>query len=144
MSDTVAHLDSVGHRYGDVTALEPTTLALPAGCMIGLIGPDGVGKSTLLSLLAGVRKIQTGTIRLFEGDLKQPSFRRQVCPRIAYMPQGLGRNLYMTLTVAENIDFFARLLIRTGAFARHALTICCTAPVWLPFAIDRQASYPVA
>ncbi len=109
MSDTVAHLDSVGHRYGDVTALEPTTLALPAGCMIGLIGPDGVGKSTLLSLLAGVRKIQTGTIRLFEGDLKQPSFRRQVCPRIAYMPQGLGRNLYMTLTVAENIDFFARL-----------------------------------
>jgi len=109
MSDTVAHLDSVGHRYGDVTALEPTTLALPAGCMIGLIGPDGVGKSTLLSLLAGVRKIQTGSIRLFEGDLKQPSFRRQVCPRIAYMPQGLGRNLYMTLTVAENIDFFARL-----------------------------------
>ncbi|SEA53860.1 ribosome-dependent ATPase [Marinobacterium iners DSM 11526] len=109
MSDTVAHLVSVGHRYGDVTALEPTTLALPAGCMIGLIGPDGVGKSTLLSLLAGVRKIQTGTIRLFEGDLSQPSFRRQVCPRIAYMPQGLGRNLYMTLTVAENIDFFARL-----------------------------------
>lgn len=109
MSDTVAHLDSVGHRYGDVTALEPTTLALPAGCMIGLIGPDGVGKSTLLSLLAGVRKIQTGSIRLFEGDLKRPSFRRQVCPRIAYMPQGLGRNLYMTLTVAENIDFFARL-----------------------------------
>ncbi len=109
MSDTVAYLDSVGHRYGDVTALEPTTLALPAGCMIGLIGPDGVGKSTLLSLLAGVRKIQTGSIRLFEGDLGQPSFRRQVCPRIAYMPQGLGRNLYMTLTVAENIDFFARL-----------------------------------
>ncbi len=109
MSDTVALLVSVGHRYGDVTALEPTTLALPAGCMIGLIGPDGVGKSTLLSLLAGVRKIQTGTIRLFEGDLSQPSFRRQVCPRIAYMPQGLGRNLYMTLTVAENIDFFARL-----------------------------------
>lgn len=78
MSDTVAHLDSVGHRYGDVTALEPTTLALPAGCMIGLIGPDGVGKSTLLSLLAGVRKIQTGSIRLFEGDLKRPSFRRGV------------------------------------------------------------------
>lgn len=109
MSDTVAHLDSVGHRYGDVTALEPTTLTLPAGRMIGLIGPDGVGKSTLLSLLAGVRTIQTGRIRLFDGDLGQARFRRQVCPRIAYMPQGLGRNLYMTLTVAENIDFFARL-----------------------------------
>ncbi len=109
MSDTVAQLDSVGHRYGDVTALEPTTLTLPAGRMIGLIGPDGVGKSTLLSLLAGVRKIQSGSIRLFEGNLGQPRFRQQVCPRIAYMPQGLGRNLYMTLTVAENIDFFARL-----------------------------------
>ncbi len=109
MSDTVAHLDSVGHRYAGVTALEPTTLTLPAGRMIGLIGPDGVGKSTLLSLLAGVRTIQTGHIRLFDGDLGQARFRRQVCPRIAYMPQGLGRNLYMTLTVAENIDFFARL-----------------------------------
>ena len=38
-----------------------------------------------------------------------PRHRRAVCPRIAYMPQGLGKNLYPTLSVFENIDFFGRL-----------------------------------
>jgi len=109
MTDPFARLQALSHRYGDTQALQPLSLNLPSGCMIGLIGPDGVGKSTLLSLLAGVRKIQSGRIELFGGDLAEPKFRRDVCPRIAFMPQGLGKNLYMTLSVEENIEFFARL-----------------------------------
>lgn len=77
--------------------------------MVGLIGPDGVGKSTLLALLAGARRIQTGRIQVLSQDMAKASHRREVCPRIAYMPQGLGKNLYATLSVRENVDFFGRL-----------------------------------
>lgn len=43
------------------------------------------------------------------GDMAGPTCRSRVCGRIAYMPQGLGRNLYPTLSVAKNMDFFGRL-----------------------------------
>lgn len=103
----------VTHRYGKTLALQPTHLALPAGHTIGVVGPDGVGKSTLLSLIAGVKRLQTGYIRVLGLDIGQTKDRAQLAPRIAFMPQGLGRNLYPTLTVEENIDFFARLFGHT-------------------------------
>ncbi|MDP1908678.1 MAG: ATP-binding cassette domain-containing protein, partial [Hyphomicrobium sp.] len=105
----VARLRDVGLRYGKVRALEAVTLDIPAGCIVGLIGPDGVGKSSLLALIAGARAMQSGQIEVLGGDLAQAKHRNLVCPRIAYMPQGLGKNLYSTLSVFENIDFFARL-----------------------------------
>ena len=106
---TVASVRQVRLRYGDVIALDGIDLDIPAGRMVGLIGPDGVGKSSLLSLLAGVRIIQEGTVEVLGGDMASKAHRKQVCPRIAYMPQGLGKNLYPTLSVEENLQFFARL-----------------------------------
>ena len=106
---SVVHLDGVGLSYGKTRALEAITLDLPSGCMVGLIGPDGVGKSSLLSLIAGARAIQQGRIDVLGGDMASARHRRNVCPDIAYMPQGLGKNLYPTLSVFENIDFFGRL-----------------------------------
>ena len=105
----VARLAGVTHRYGKVVALRDVALDIPAGQMVGLIGPDGVGKSTLMGLIAGARQIQSGQVSVLGGDLADPQHRRNVCPRIAYMPQGLGKNLYFDLSVFENIDFFARL-----------------------------------
>ncbi len=105
----VARLAGVSHRYGVVAALEAVDVALPAGCMVGLIGPDGVGKSSLLALVSGARQIQTGKVEVLGGDIGERRFRASVQPRIAYMPQGLGRNLYPTLSVFENVDFFGRL-----------------------------------
>jgi ribosome-dependent ATPase len=102
-------LDGVSHHFGKRKALEALSLEIPDGCMVGLIGPDGVGKSTVLSLISGVRKIQTGRITVFGGDISDGRHRRMIAPRIAYMPQGLGRNLYPTLSVRENLDFFGRL-----------------------------------
>ena len=109
VAPVAASLQGVTHRYGKTVALDDVTLEIPAGRMTGLIGPDGVGKSTLLGLVAGVRKIQTGEVRALDGDLKDAAFRQDAYARIAYMPQGLGRNLYPTLTVFENLDFFGRL-----------------------------------
>ena len=105
----VAKLAGVSHRYGAVTALEAVDVVLPAGCMVGLIGPDGVGKSSLLALVSGARQIQAGKVEVLGGDIGDRRFRASVQPRIAYMPQGLGRNLYPTLSVFENVDFFGRL-----------------------------------
>ena len=102
-------LQDVSHRHGDAVALRHVSLTLPAGQTIGLVGPDGVGKSTLLSLIAGVKRLQRGSVQVLGHDIAQARERAVLAPRVAFMPQGLGRNLYPTLSVAENIDFFARL-----------------------------------
>jgi len=107
--DFAARLQGVSHHYGKTVALEDVTLDIPAGIKAGLIGPDGVGKSTLLGLTAGVRRVQKGSVHVLGSDIKDPSVRSSVCRRIAYMPQGLGKNLYPPLSVLENIEFFGRL-----------------------------------
>ncbi|WP_426112690.1 ribosome-associated ATPase/putative transporter RbbA [Pseudomonas sp. DSP3-2-2] len=105
----VVELAGIGLHYGKQVALDNVALQIPADCMVGVIGPDGVGKSSLLALISGARKLQQGTLQVLGGDMASAAHRRQVCPRIAYMPQGLGKNLYPTLTVFENLDFFGRL-----------------------------------
>ncbi|WP_249022395.1 MULTISPECIES: ribosome-associated ATPase/putative transporter RbbA [Kluyvera] len=105
----VAQLEHVGQRFGTTVALNDITLTIPSRCMVGLIGPDGVGKSSLLSLIAGARVIEQGNVMVLGGDMRDARHRRDVCPKIAWMPQGLGKNLYHTLSVYENVDFFARL-----------------------------------
>ncbi|MEA5160351.1 ribosome-associated ATPase/putative transporter RbbA [Cereibacter johrii] len=107
--ESAAEIAGVSHRYGTVTALEAVSLTIPAGRMAGLIGPDGVGKSTLLALVAGVRRLQGGGLTVLGHDMTRRAERQAVAPRVAYMPQGLGRNLYPTLTVRENLEFFGRL-----------------------------------
>lgn len=105
----VARLAGVGLRYGKTAALCEINLEIPGGCMAGVIGPDGVGKSSLLALIAGARRIREGRVHVLGGDMASRRHRDRVCPRIAYMPQGLGRNLYPTLSVEENLQFFGRL-----------------------------------
>ena len=107
--NAAARLTNVTVRYGKTLALDSVNLEVPAGCMVGLIGPDGVGKSSVLALIAGSRRIQEGHVDVLGGDMADAKFRRAACPRIAYMPQGLGKNLYPTLSVFENSDFFGRL-----------------------------------
>jgi ribosome-dependent ATPase len=115
----IASVEGVTHRYGTTFALNDLTLDIPAQCMVGLLGPDGVGKSTLLALVSGVRKIQSGKVTVLDGDMADERHRRASYGRIAYMPQGLGRNLYPTLSVFDNIDFFGRLFGQ-GTAERHA------------------------
>ncbi|HBR1120615.1 ribosome-associated ATPase/putative transporter RbbA [Klebsiella pneumoniae] len=108
-SPPVALLEHVGQQFGATIALRDISLAIPARRMVGLIGPDGVGKSSLLSLIAGARTIEQGNVMVLGGDMRDVHHRREVCPKIAWMPQGLEKNLYHTLSVYENVDFFARL-----------------------------------
>jgi ribosome-dependent ATPase len=105
----VVQLRDVQLQFGATRALAGVSLDVIGGGLTGLVGPDGVGKSSLLALVAGIRRRQKGRVLVLGGDMADPRHRREVCPRIAYMPQGLGNNLSPTLTVIENIDFFARL-----------------------------------
>ncbi|MEK7492317.1 MAG: ATP-binding cassette domain-containing protein, partial [Pseudomonadota bacterium] len=138
---THEHVAGVAHvtlRYGKTVALDDISLEFPAGCMIGVIGPDGVGKSSLLSLVAGARAVQEGTVTALGGDMSRKDHRDAVCPRIAYMPQGLGKNLYPTLSVEENLQFFARLFGHGAAERRHRIDDLTRSTGLQPF-LDRPA-----
>ncbi|MBS0543569.1 MAG: ABC transporter ATP-binding protein, partial [Proteobacteria bacterium] len=75
-----------------------------------------------LGLIAGARRIQQGRVEVLGGDMASARHRSAVCPRIAYMPQGLGKNLYPTLSVVENIDFFGRLFGQSRAERARRIT----------------------
>jgi ribosome-dependent ATPase len=138
VAEPVAEIEGVNQRYGKVAALDGVTLQIPAGRVVGLLGPDGVGKSTLLALVSGARRLQEGRVRVLGGDMAEARHRAAACPRIAYMPQGLGRNLYPDLSVRENVDFFARLFGQ-GRAEREARIATLLAATGLASFPDRAA-----
>ncbi len=134
----VVSLRRVDLAYGKSQALGGVDFDLEAGCMAALIGPDGVGKSSLLALIAGARAVQGGTVEVLGGDMANARHRRLVGPRIAYMPQGLGKNLYPALSVRENIDYFAGLFGH-GREERDRRTRALAAATGLAPFVDREA-----
>ena len=120
-AEPVIRIENLSLNYGQTHALREINLDIPAGLMVGLIGPDGVGKSSLLSLISGARAVQRGRLEVLGGDMSSKRHRDLVCPRIAYMPQGLGKNLYPTLSVEENLQFFARLFGHNAAERRRRI-----------------------
>jgi ribosome-dependent ATPase len=125
--EPIARVKTVSHVYGATVSLDGVSIDIPSRIMVGVIGPDGVGKSTLLALIAGVRKIQQGEVLVFDKDVADQKNLREIRGRIAYMPQGLGRNLYPTLSVFENIDFFGRLFGQGAEERRTRITELLTA-----------------
>ncbi|OYT97502.1 MAG: multidrug ABC transporter ATP-binding protein, partial [Pseudomonas sp. PGPPP3] len=109
MSELAVKASGLGHRYGKQTALEAIDFSIEAGTRCALIGPDGAGKSSLLGLIAGVKILQQGELEVLGGNISERRHRTSLYPRIAYMPQGLGQNLYPELSIRENIQFFATL-----------------------------------
>ncbi|MBH1969191.1 MAG: ribosome-associated ATPase/putative transporter RbbA [Pseudomonadales bacterium] len=109
MTGLALQATGVNHRYGKQQALADITFSLPAGTRCGLIGPDGAGKSSLLGLIAGVKSLQQGQLDVLGGSIQDRRHRNSLYPRIAFMPQGLGGNLYPELSISENIHFFATL-----------------------------------
>ena len=134
----VASLNALTQRYGKTVALDNVTLTIPPGRLVGLIGPDGVGKSTLLAIVAGARQIQSGRAYVLGGNIVDSAHRAAVCPRIAYMPQGLGENLYPDLSIHENIEYFGRLFSQSAAERDARIAGLLASTGLAPFA-DRPA-----
>jgi ABC-2 type transport system ATP-binding protein len=91
-------------------ALDRVNAAIHTGRITGLVGPDGAGKTTLMRLIAGLLKPDSGTIRVFDRDpIRDAADLRGI---IGYMPQKFG--LYEDLTVIENLTLHADLRAVTG------------------------------
>ena len=105
----VVAVDALEKRYGKVTAVDRVSLSVQPGEIHGLIGPDGCGKSSLLKVIAGVLTFDAGAVRVFGTAIATDKAAETVKDRLGFMPQGLGLNLYPSLTVEENIDFFGRM-----------------------------------
>ncbi len=129
----IIECNSLTVRYKSTTAIHNLALSIPAGLTVGVIGPDGVGKSTLLSLIAGERGIQKGQLQVLGGDMRDEKHRAAICSDIAYMPQGLGKNLYPTLSVEENLQFFAKLFGHNRAQRRARIDILTKRTGLYPF-----------
>ena len=140
----VAQLVSVSHRYGTTTALDDVSIDICAGRMIGLIGPDGVGKSTLLGLVAGARKIQTGHVTVLGGDMATRGYRDAACLRIAYMPQGLGATCTRHCRSGRTSIFSAGFSASPRPSAPGGSMICCTARASVLFRTAPPASFQAA
>ncbi|MDQ0390332.1 ribosome-associated ATPase/putative transporter RbbA [Labrys monachus] len=134
----IAQISGATHDYGKIRALDNVSLELPSGRMVGVIGPDGAGKSTLLGLIAGARKLQAGSVTVLGGDMAKARHRQSVCTRIAYMPQGLGKNLYQEISVSENLTFFGTLFGLSASERDARIHRLAAATGLLPF-LDRPA-----
>jgi ABC-2 type transport system ATP-binding protein len=104
-STAIVDVQDVLMTFDDVTALTGVTLDVQPGTILGVVGPSGAGKTTLIRLLTGAIKPARGRIRVLGEDPRR--FRRQTRERIGYMPQLFA--LYRDLTAGENVDFVASL-----------------------------------
>jgi ABC-2 type transport system ATP-binding protein len=96
----LAQCAGVSCRFGQFTAVDHADLQVNAGEIVGLLGANGAGKTSLIRLLLGLLPPSAGEVALF-GAAPSRATRR----RIGYLPQGLG--LYDDLTPAENLEFSA-------------------------------------
>ncbi len=142
-SPPVALLEHVGQQFGATIALRDISLAIPARRMVGLIGPDGVGKSSLLSLIAGARTIEQGNVMVLGGDMRDVHHRREVCPKIAWMPQGLGKTSITLSRCMKTSTSSPACSATIKPNANCASTSCCRVPGWRRFAIAPPENSPV-
>ncbi|HSX01301.1 MAG TPA: ABC transporter ATP-binding protein [Candidatus Saccharimonas sp.] len=90
------------------TILSEVSLTLPAGKVVGLLGPSGAGKTTLIRVLVGLQKLAAGTATV----LGMPAGSRKLRPQIGYSSQSLA--VYPDLTVHENLTYFAAMTNASG------------------------------
>ncbi|MCB4204338.1 ATP-binding cassette domain-containing protein [Deferribacterales bacterium Es71-Z0220] len=100
---------NITKRYKKSVALDNVSVKIPKKSLTCIVGPDGAGKSTLLKILAGVLKFDSGYFSIFGKEIIKMKDIEHLKDNIAFMPQGLGLNLYQRLSIEENINFFADL-----------------------------------
>lgn len=98
-------VDGVTRRFGDFVAVQDVSLTVPSGSILGIIGPSGAGKTTLVRMLTGALRPTVGSIAVLGEDPTR--FGRRTRERIGYMPQLF--TLYPDLSARENVDFVASM-----------------------------------
>ena len=102
MTDHIIMADDVRTGYGDAQVLHGSSLQLGKGEIVGLIGPNGVGKTTLLRAIAGLMPLQGGRLQVFGRDVAASSTLDLRLAGLGYVPQEL--NVFPNLSVRENLE----------------------------------------
>lgn len=108
-------VDNLVVERGGKVVLPGLTLSITEGCVTGLLGPSGGGKSTLIRSIAGIQMIRSGSVTA----LGSPAGSVLNRSRVGYMTQ--GNTVYADLTVSENVAYFARLAGKDSAAVADAL-----------------------
>ncbi len=106
MTTPIISFRGVSRKFRRLYALQDIDIDVFPAEITGVIGPDGSGKSTLLKICSGILDFR-GSATFMGTDLKKEP--ESIKRHLSFMPQGIGQNLYMDLSVEENIDFFAAL-----------------------------------
>ncbi|WP_386687433.1 ribosome-associated ATPase/putative transporter RbbA [Lonepinella sp. MS14437] len=142
MTELAVKVSDLYHQYGKAKsptlAVSGVNLEIPRGRTVGLIGPDGVGKSTMLSVIAGAKILQKGEVLVFGKNIADKKSREELTHKIAFMPQGLGKNLYLTLSIYDNVEFHAKMFGLTAKERKARIARLLKATGLSPFA-DRPA-----
>jgi len=115
-SPPLLQLERLGRRRAGRDAVQDLSLALRAGEVLGLLGVNGAGKSTTLSMIAGALRPDSGSLHLDGRDvLEHPALVRQ---RVGWLPERAPA--WAELSVAEHLDAHGRLRGLRGTALRDA------------------------
>ncbi|MBW7887019.1 MAG: ABC transporter ATP-binding protein [Bacteroidetes bacterium] len=98
-------IQHISKNYGSIAAVNNLSLEIQQGEMFALVGPDGVGKTTLMRMLCGIVKPDSGRMNILGLDVQ--SQLNGLKNKIGYLSQKFS--LYGDLTIDENIEFFAEI-----------------------------------
>ena len=102
-------------RYGELVAVDGLSLKIPRGQVLGLLGPNGSGKTTTISCILQLLTYDKGSIRVFGEPMTPTAYGLK--RRIGVVPQDVA--VFDELTVAENVDAFCALYVRDRAERRR-------------------------
>ena len=102
--DVIGYIKQANKSYGHHQVLKNVSLTVNSGEIIGLIGPSGAGKTTLIKCLMGMEQLDNGTVMI----LNRPMPNREILSQIGYM--GQSDALYEELSARENLVFYGNLM----------------------------------
>lgn len=115
MNDVVLELMNVTKTYGNIVALNAVNLSLKKGSIVGLLGPNGSGKTTMLKLFMRIIRPQMGNIRICGVDIDYETRKY-----ISFMPD--REYLYETMKVKDAIEYYKDMF--TDFDVNKAYTLC--------------------
>jgi len=108
--DTILELDKISLKYGNRLILDNFSLKLNNGQIIGLLGPNGVGKTTIFNIITGLILPDFGSIYINYKDVKKsPIYERALKYKIGFVPQYGG--YFHNLTVDDNLRAISEIVI---------------------------------
>jgi ABC-2 type transport system ATP-binding protein len=117
MRETIVKIENLVKRYKELTAVDHFNLEIAEGEILGLLGPNGSGKTTTLNCLLSLLDFDEGTIEVFGQKMNPDSY--SLKRNIGVILQNVA--LFDTLTVYENIDFFCGLYIKDKAARKKSV-----------------------